>query len=611
MERAFGTADFYSSNLRALGHEAQDVIINATPLQRQWAHENARKLPSSRFRDPKSWQLAVVAEQIKQAHPDVLYIQNVNFFDATYLESLRQYFGRLVGQTGYAIDWNFDFGPYDLMLSCFPHYVKRFRAMGKSSDYLAIGFGAQVLDKLPKVARDLDVTFVGAFRSHDDLGMAVLEQVARRLPVAYWGYGVESMPAESPIRRCYQGNAWGLDMYRLLARSKVTLNRHGNVSQGYANNMRLFEGTGVGACLVTDMKSNLSKLFEIDREVVAYENPADCLEKVKYLLDHDDERAAIALAGQQRTLREHTYAHRMRELEDILEKHQGQPGAATRRTFGGAPFPPVPRRLSPRELTRAAVRASPLAPLARWSIKKLRTVVRGQPISSEHQIVSKKDADGPLALGWKNTSIVRRQRQLVDKELEQMYHGDVIPVYRVAAEAVRSTMLENPLIVDIGCAGGYYSEVLTHLLGRPIHYVGIDYAPALVQEAQRRYPGLPVIIGDATSIPLKDDCCDILLHASCLQHTPDYETAIQEAARVVGKWAIFHRTPVLQSGDTVYLSKQAYGVAVPELLFAEEELREVLSKAGFEITREFSIGPYGVRDLGLIGEIKTFVCSKR
>ena len=33
-------------------------------------------------------------------------------------------------------------------------------------------------------------------------------------------------------------------MYRVLARTRVAVNRHGDIAEGYANNMRLFEATG-------------------------------------------------------------------------------------------------------------------------------------------------------------------------------------------------------------------------------------------------------------------------------------------------------------------------------------------------------------------------------
>ena len=85
--------------------------------------------------------------------------------------------------------------------------------------------------------------------------------------------------------------------------------------------MRLYETTGVGTLLITDYKDNLHTLFEPGKEVVAYSSAEECVERIQYYLKHDDEREAIARAGQQRTLREHTYYQRMQELVDIVRKY--------------------------------------------------------------------------------------------------------------------------------------------------------------------------------------------------------------------------------------------------------------------------------------------------
>ena len=109
-------------------------------------------------------------------------------------------------------------------------------------------------------------------------------------------------------------------MYQVLRNSLLTLNHHGNIPSS-ANNLRLFEATGVGTLLITDWKENLPEIFGLGKEVIAYRTPEECVELIKYYLEHDSERKAIAQAGQQRTLREHTYYQRMQELVDILSKY--------------------------------------------------------------------------------------------------------------------------------------------------------------------------------------------------------------------------------------------------------------------------------------------------
>ena len=77
---------------------------------------------------------------------------------------------------------------------------------------------------------------------------------------------------------------------------------------------RNFEVPGCGGFLLTGMAENLGQYYEIGKEVVCFDDRHDLIEKVRYYLKHENERAVIAQAGYERTLREHTYARRFREI---------------------------------------------------------------------------------------------------------------------------------------------------------------------------------------------------------------------------------------------------------------------------------------------------------
>jgi spore maturation protein CgeB len=105
------------------------------------------------------------------------------------------------------------------------------------------------------------------------------------------------LAAGSPIRKRYRGEAWGLDMYEILAHSQVTFDRHIEAAEGFANNMRLFEATGVGAMLVTDDGKSLSELFRPAEEVVSYANETDAVRALRRFVENEDDRLRIAEAG--------------------------------------------------------------------------------------------------------------------------------------------------------------------------------------------------------------------------------------------------------------------------------------------------------------------------
>ena len=52
----------------------------------------------------------------------------------------------------------------------------------------------------------------------------------------------------------------GRHMYQIYGRSQVVINRHGEVAQGYSNNLRIFEAPGMNALLMTEASPNIVKL---------------------------------------------------------------------------------------------------------------------------------------------------------------------------------------------------------------------------------------------------------------------------------------------------------------------------------------------------------------
>jgi hypothetical protein len=315
MARRFGTSDAYSHFLRALGHDAHEVIANCEPLQQAWAREQGLRRPWLRRRHAE----ATVLAQAEWFAPDVVYVQDLRAFGPELLKRLRGH-GLRAGQTASELPDDETLDELDLIVTSFPHYVERLRALGHDTEYLRIGFDPRVLPALGDVPTLYETVFVGALfagRQHAR-GNGILAAAAERVDVDVWGPGADSWPDGSALRRRHRGDAWGLDMYRVLAAAKVALNRHIDVAEDYANNMRLYEATGVGTLLLTDAKRNLAELFEPGREVLTYADAGELVDQVRGVLANDERRRAIARAGQERTLREHTYAHRMRELEELL-----------------------------------------------------------------------------------------------------------------------------------------------------------------------------------------------------------------------------------------------------------------------------------------------------
>jgi spore maturation protein CgeB len=339
LEQCFGTSDFYSRHLNEIGNTANDLVVNCVPLQTAWAKEAGNgfssifmRIPPKAFRIPVFGNLFaalpglldVALAQIREIKPDVVYCQDLSFFPPDVLAQIRKEVKLVVGQIACPLPPDVFLAGYDLILTSFPHFVPRLKAKGIASEYFRIGFDTKIIEKLGKIEKDVEVSFVGGISRHHHKAIPVLEYLALKTPIQFFGYGADTLDRNSPITSRHHGEVWGLDMYRALARSRITLNRHINVAENNANNMRLYEATGMGTLLITDLKDNLGELFEIGKEVVAYSSKEEAAELINHYIAHPDEAAAIAKAGQARTLSEHTYKHRMEELNLILDRHLGK-----------------------------------------------------------------------------------------------------------------------------------------------------------------------------------------------------------------------------------------------------------------------------------------------
>jgi hypothetical protein len=352
----FSVADFYSRNFGALGHAAAEVHVNNPWLQAAWAREHgmivetaasaaaignralppwldravapfkpmlrplARKVGLSPKLDAQAE--AILLAQIEDFKPDLVLNQDTFYVDTRLMRRIKGIGNALlIGQIGIAPSRGEDWAVYDLMISQLAATVNFFRGTGVRAEVNHLAFEPAVLDALPAApVKDIDVSFVGTVSADHQQRIALLEAVAGRYNLKLFGNPPQALPASSPLHRCFQGEVWGVDMYQALRRSKITLNSHIDMAGREAGNARLFEATGVGAFLLTDYKDNLHTLFDPDRAIAVWRSIGDCIAKIERYLADEPSRAAIAKAGQDRTMTTHTYRQRTREIMEFIAK---------------------------------------------------------------------------------------------------------------------------------------------------------------------------------------------------------------------------------------------------------------------------------------------------
>ncbi|MCB9458345.1 MAG: glycosyltransferase [Anaerolineaceae bacterium] len=210
---------------------------------------------------------------------------------------------------------------YDLVLvNDFYHGIQWLELGAKKAECLPLSaidpefHKPQVLSDEEKQRYACDVTFVGTLLPEN----LYSERVDALNALTDFDLGLWSVhDAPSMLKPYVRGSALGLEMFRVLSGSTISLNVHGNFMR-YGGNMRLFEAAGVGAFQITDDRPGVHEWFYDGAHLVTYSDLDDLRKKVRYYLDHPDERQQIAEAGRERALKHHTYEQRLDAIEDLL-----------------------------------------------------------------------------------------------------------------------------------------------------------------------------------------------------------------------------------------------------------------------------------------------------
>lgn len=357
----YGVYPYY---LSSLGYECEEFFYNIEPLQQTWSKENGIEWIGSSYIQRNT------LEKLRQFKPDIVFITGTEF-GISWLSAAR----KACPSIRLFVRWCAISVPvaslrgYDLILTSTRGLEHKMRDGGLNVERLPFAFDPRILDEIKnRGEKNIPLSFIGQINFSKGFHLNRAQIISRlidedlitpfiqrpislkyelylrtirraRLMTSHFGLtaaAVASWPVigrhlatddyvdlsiARKIARKTQGPRYGLEMYRALARSLATFNIHIDAAGDYVGNVRMYEATGVGTCLLTDWKKDLKEFFEIDSETVAYSCADEAVEKARWLAQNPRECMAIGDAAQKRVLREHTYEHRALCLHKIFCDH--------------------------------------------------------------------------------------------------------------------------------------------------------------------------------------------------------------------------------------------------------------------------------------------------
>jgi spore maturation protein CgeB len=350
----FGPADTWQTYLPNDGLDARDLICGVGPMDKAWWAEFGSGPMSN----------SIIPVQIKHYKPELLFLEGIESFTNAEIDAFRDVLPLgtpVAGLTGTDIRTNPSLRAVDIVFTCMKELASEIKSEGGAAYFLPHSFDPRILAQFPNQRVIVEpINFIGNLVSgnhmHDErrktveavaagCSLSVYSNLERNLGRALGRYAMASgayalaksiATAGVPVRRIpgrhlrkaatwdaapalgyhwklarkARKGVYGLGQYELLRGARTTINIHAGLAKNYAANMRLFEATGIGTCLMTDASRDIADFFEPDFEAVTFSSVAEAVEKARFIVDHPDEADKIAAKGHQRTLRDHTFAAR-------------------------------------------------------------------------------------------------------------------------------------------------------------------------------------------------------------------------------------------------------------------------------------------------------------
>ncbi len=199
---------------------------------------------------------------------------------------------------------------YHLPLGVYPnHYRPMHASPGKRREISFVGSAywnrVAVFDQIAGYLAGKDFHLSGIWWER----LQGYKQLASRIELGKW-----MEPAETA--ETYSGARIVINMHR--ATDDSTFNNNSLGIGAASPNPRTFEIAACATLQLTDVREDLAAYYTPGLEIVTYASAEELVAKLDYYLTHEEERRAIAQRALLRTMREHTYAHRLQAMLGML-----------------------------------------------------------------------------------------------------------------------------------------------------------------------------------------------------------------------------------------------------------------------------------------------------
>ena len=336
------------------------IFFNFLNMQQEWLLENA----NITYKETSNKSYADLLKiQLKIINPYFIVVSHVETLKTKYPEIIiliKELNIKLIAWYGAPIDYKY-FIDYDAVLSINQVLYNKLKKSGyKKTFILKHAFPTSALTKTDNETKDIKLSFIGSLLDYDKFHSERIKLVRflfNNIDISIFSEKIidsnllfeikinllsykqkllhrlrlnrEVHPNENFYKKTLESirfqksflpPVFGLEYFQILSNSLISLNKHISYTSNLCANMRLYEATGVGSCLLTEHLTDIEEYFKPDSEIVTYKSREEALEKANYLLSNEKVALEIGKAGQKRTLSCYTSKQQAKSFTEILKK---------------------------------------------------------------------------------------------------------------------------------------------------------------------------------------------------------------------------------------------------------------------------------------------------
>ena len=331
--------------------QIENFIVNDYFLQKHWCKSNGINI-----KNKTNWYFDIIVEQINFYKPDILFLSSEALLSGSQVKFLKNNFSfirKIILWTGVlnSLNNNDLIKNVDEVFTSSKNIYDKLKLV-KKVQLIYFAFDKSILKHIKDVKKKHEIIFLGNIfleRELHGIRSEILNYLAKNHKIDFFSnlknYSFKNF-FKNFVYKLFKlseyknfnffkeinfynnlyklkkinlsNNLYGLKQFEKLNQYWMILNTHAN-NINYSSNIRLFEATGVGSCLFTENSENISDLFEVNEEIITYENKEDLNEKINYFKRNTSELEKIGKNAQKKVLKKHIFEERILEFESKIK----------------------------------------------------------------------------------------------------------------------------------------------------------------------------------------------------------------------------------------------------------------------------------------------------